>query len=193
MLLPYEKLLHTPVMSLQTGIELASVKRVLIDPRNLTLLAYEVEGRALDTQPSFLRAEDVRELAPIGMIIDSSDEFVGLDDVIKIREVYEFGFEIIGLDVYEQKGVKLGKVHSYTVDVGGFSLQQIIIKKPLLKSFNETQLVVHRSQIVEVSNERVLVRTTAQKEQPAVSDTIRNYANPFRQSRPASDSTKIDH
>lgn len=193
MLLPYEELLKKSVMSLQTGVELASVKEVLVDPRNLRILAYELDGRMLDTHPSFLLVDDIREFAPIGLIVDSSDEFVGPDDVIKLKEVYEFQFKLVGLDVVEQKGTKLGKVHSFNVDVGGFAVQQLIVKRPLLKSLSETQLIIHRSQIVEVTNEKVIVRTATPKEQTPVSETIRSYANPFRSSQPAgTDSIETD-
>lgn len=185
MLLAYEELLKKSVMSLQTGAELANVKEVLVDPRNLRVLAYELDGRMLDTHPSFLLIDDIRELAPIGLIVDSSDEFIGLDDVIKLKEVYEFQFRLIDLEVVEQKGTKLGKVLSYNVDVEGFSVQQLIVKRPLLKSLSETQLIIHRSQIVEVTNEKVIVRTATAKEETPMTDTIRHYANPFRSSQPA--------
>jgi hypothetical protein len=85
MLIAAERLINTPVMSLQTGGQLAHTKTPLIDPRNLMIIAYELQGPALDAHPSFLLMSDVRELSNLGLIVDSSDEFVGVDDVIKIR------------------------------------------------------------------------------------------------------------
>ncbi len=123
MLIQSQQLVHTSVMSLQTGVEIATVKRVLIDPRDLTVVAYELAGRMLNESPSFLRTEDVREFGTLGFIVDSSDEFVGLDDVLRIRKVYDFEFDLIGLEVVEQKGTKLGKVQSYTTDAGSYSIQ----------------------------------------------------------------------
>lgn len=189
MLLPYQQLLQIPVMSLQTGVELAHVKDILLDPRNLKVVAFELEGKLLDSHPSFLRIEDIRELGSIGIIVDSNEEFVGVDDVIKIKQVHEFDFHLLNLDVYEQKGTKLGKVHEYTLDGSAFAVQQITVKRPLIKSFTENELIIHRSQIVEVSNEKVVVRSTAHKEELAVSDTIKHYANPFRSSQPAGPET----
>lgn len=172
-------------MSLQTGSELARVKQILIDPRTLTIVAYELEGRMLDERPSFLRLDEVREFGTLGFIVDSSDDFIGLDDVIKLKEIYAFHFDLIGLEVVEQKGTKLGKIQTYTVDPAAYAVQQIIVRRPLLKSFTDTELTIHRSQIVEVSKDKVLVRSAAPKEDIAVTDTIKGYANPFRQSRPA--------
>ena len=181
MLITHNQLLAKPVMSLQTGAEIARVKTILLDPRNLVVIGYELEGKMLDEHPSFLRVDEIREFGTLGFIVDSSDDFVGLEDVIKVREVYDFHFELIGLDVIEQTGTKLGKVHGYTVDPSAYAVQQLIVRRPLLKSFTDTELTIHRSQIVEVSDTKVVVRSAAHKDEIPVSQAIRSYANPFRQ------------
>lgn len=180
MLLPLDRLVNTPVMSLQTGAELARTKRVLIDPRDLTVAAYELDGHMLDEHPSFLRPEDVRELSNLGLIVDSSDEFVGLDDVIKIKQVYEYNFDVVGLDVVDDKKKKLGKVSSFNVDSASFSVQQLVVKRSLLKSFGETELLIHRSQVIEVSDDYITVRSGEVKAK--ATNAIRSYTNPFRSS-----------
>lgn len=180
MLLPLERLTNTPIMSLQTGAQLAHIKRVLVDPRDLTVVAYELEGPTLVEHPSFLRPVDVRELSSLGLIVDSSDEFVGLDDVIKIRQVHDFKFDVVGLDVIDDKKHRLGKVQSFNLDASSFALEQLVVRRPLLKSFSESELLIHRSQIIEVSDERVLVRSTSTRE--PLRQSLREYANPFRSS-----------
>lgn len=178
MLLPHDRLLNTPVMSLQTGAELARTSKILVDPRDLTIVAYKLEGHMLDEHPSFLRPVDVRELSNLGFIVDSSDEFVGLSDVIKIKQVYGFNFTLIGLDVIDDKKKKLGKVQGFNVDSASFAVQQLVVKRPLLKSFSETELLIHRSQVIEVHDEYVKVRAPSLEE--PVKESLREYANPFR-------------
>lgn len=178
MLIPFERLLKTPVMSLQTGAELAVTSRMLVDPRDLTIVAYELEGHNLDQRPSFLRPTDVRELSNLGLIVDSSEEFVGLDDVIRIKQVYDYDFDLIGLDVLDDRKKKLGKVQGYNVDSGSFSVQQLVVRRPLLKSFGDTELLIHRSQIDEVRDSYVKVRSTSNEE--PVRNVVREYTNPFR-------------
>ena len=87
MLISADRFLNIPVMSLQTGSELARTSREIIDPKNLSIIAYELEGQLLDQRPSLLRIDDVREIGPLGMIIDSTDEIIGIDDVITIKEI----------------------------------------------------------------------------------------------------------
>lgn len=178
MLIPFDRLLKTPVMSLQTGAELATISRILIDPRDLTIVAYELEGPVLDERPSFLRPVDVRELSNLGLIVDSSDEFVGLEDVIRIKQVHGYDFELIGLDVIDDKKKKLGKVQGFNVDSASFSVQQLVVRRPLLKSFGETDLLIHRTQVIEVRESYVKVKSTATHE--PIREAVREYANPFR-------------
>jgi uncharacterized protein YrrD len=192
MLVTGSQLLSTPVMSLQTGTELARTKSPVIDPRTLKIIAYELEGPLLDQNPSFLRIEDVRELGEIGMIIDSSDEFVGLDDVIKLKEVVDLNFSLLGLTVFDEKKHKLGKIDDYTVEMGSFVIQQLNVKRPILKSLGDTELLVHRSQIVEITDTSVIVKSGKVNAEP-IKSAVRTYVNPFRSSTgPQPETVKID-
>lgn len=190
MLLSHERLINTPVMSLQTGAELARTSQLLIDPRNLIIVAYELTGAALNEHPSFLRPEDVRELSNLGLIVDSSEEFVGLEDVIRIKEVYDFNFNLIGLDVIDDRSKKIGKVQSYTTDAESFSIQQITVKRPMLKSFNSSELLIHRSQILEVTDTHITVQSATQKD--SVKETVREFTNPFRAGNVQPDAIDIE-
>lgn len=104
-------------MSLQTGSELARTSREIINPKNLSIIAYELEGRLLDQHPSLLRIDDVREIGPLGMIIDSTDEIIGIDDVITIKEIYEINFALKDKLVIDEK---IRKSESYRIYVGGW-------------------------------------------------------------------------
>jgi uncharacterized protein YrrD len=168
-------------MSLQTGRRLAITKHAVIDPRNLKILAFELDGPHLDQVPSFLGVNDIREIGNMGIIIDSSDEFVGLDDVIKIKEVYNFGFKLDNLAVKNQKGKKLGKVIGYSVEPSSFVVKQLSVRRPLLKSLTDTELLIDRSQIVEISNDAVVIKDETEKVRSHVKATAGSYTNPFRQ------------
>ena len=85
MLISADRFLNIPVMSLQTGSELARTSREIIDPKNLSIIAYELEGQLLDQRPSLLRIDDVREIGPLVIIIDSTYEIIGIDDLITIK------------------------------------------------------------------------------------------------------------
>ena len=179
------RLIGMPIMGLQTGTRLAIVKEPVIDPANLKIIAYQVDGILLSENPSFIRIADIREISGFGMIIDSNDEFVGLDDVIKIKEIYEMGFKLIGLNVIDQVKNKLGKVESYNIDSNTFVIQQLNIKPGFLRGLSEASLLVHRSQIIEINNREIIVKAAAKKLEPLLKPDQMTYINPFRSTTPS--------
>lgn len=184
MLLSDQRLHNIAVMSLQTGTELARTERPIIDPRNLTIVAFELTGDNLDVQPSLLRIEDIREYGSLGFIVDSSDEFLAVSDVIKLEQIYEFDFRLNGLLVTDTDNHKLGRVVGFSVENEGFVIQQISVKRPLLRSLNETEVLVHRKQIVSVSDEKIVVKSSKHESAEPIREQIRGYSNPFRQASP---------
>lgn len=172
-------------MGLQTGGELAKTSRAIIDPKNLEIVAYEVQGPLLTTSPSLLRVADVREFSDIGIIIDSSDEFVAPDDIIKLEAIYKLHFRLEGMQVINEKKQKLGKVNGYTIDSAGFIVQQLSVKRPLLKSLNDTELLIHRSQITEINDHAIIVHSEAEIPEPLLDSVRTAYINPFRKSQQA--------
>ncbi|MBC7764379.1 PRC-barrel domain-containing protein [Microbacteriaceae bacterium] len=179
---------NSPVMSLQTGAELARTKRPIINPANLGIIAYELEGPLLDQTPSLLRIADVRELSDLGFIVDSSDEFVKPDDVIKIQEVYNLHFNLIGMSVTDEKNSKLGKITDFTLDTSGFIIQQLTVRRPLIRSLNDTELVIHRTQIIEINDNSIVVHSQAKVPEPEAHEVVGSYINPFRKSETANES-----
>jgi len=181
MLIIGTRLLNTPVMSLQTGGKLASTQKPIIDPSNLKIVAFEVEGQLLSERPALLRVDDIREMGRVGMIVNSNDEFIGVHDVIKIEKLYEMGFPLIGMPVIDDQKHKLGKVEDYTVDTDSFVIQQLTVQRGFFKGLTDTGLIISRAQIIEINDNEIVVRSTAQKSvAPLMQATRTEFVNPFR-------------
>ena len=177
-------------MSLQTGAKLGSLGDAIINPANLQIIAYVVEGALLVEQPTFIRTAEIREYGRLGVIIDSNDDLIGLDDIVRVKHLYEAKFNPVGIQVIDDQGHKLGKVEDTTLDVDSFLIQQLNIKRGLLKSFSDTGLLVHRTQIVEINDHSIIVKSTARKVVEPVMQSIRSeFVNPFRQPNTQSDSS----
>jgi len=185
MLLAGSRLINAPVMGLQTGSELGRLTQPVIVPDTLAIIAYEVTGPLLDRSPTLLRVADVREFSDIGVIIDSNDEFVSPDDVIKLGEIYNLHFSPLHMNVVDEKHRKLGKVDGYTIETTGFVIQQLSVKRPLFRSLNDPQLLIHRSQITEINDHEIVVRSEAKIPEPVMHSARNNYVNPFRKNAQA--------
>ena len=184
MLLLGSRLIGTSVMSLQTGTKLAVTRLPIIDPANLKITAYEVDGAMLVEKPSFIRIADIRELSNIGMIVDSNDEFINLTDVISIKKIYDLGFKLIGLDVIDEMKHKLGKIDDYVVDTDSFIIQKLSVRRGFFKSLSETGLLINRSQIIEINDKAIIVHAAAKKLEPIEPPKQLAYLNPFRSQSP---------
>lgn len=180
---------NTPVMSLQTGTRLAHTQKPIFDPSDLTIVAFQVDGPLLSEHPSFLRVNEIREIGSLGMIIDGNDELIGLEDVIKIKKLYDLQFPLIGMSVVDEHRHKLGKVEDYTVETKSFVIQQLHVKRGFLKGLTDTGLLIGRSQIVEINDTEIIVKTTAAKQfaGPVMEAVRHDYVNPFRRPNPQTD------
>ena len=185
MLLLGSALLHCPIMSLQTGTRLAETTRPIVDPSNLRIIAYEVEGPLLTDRPAFIRIQDVREYSRVGMIVDGNDELIGLDDVIAVKNLHDINFNIIGLNVIDERRRRIGKVADYTIDTDSFVIQQINVRRGIFKSLTDAGLLINRSQIIEINDTTIVVRSpTVKAASPVVSAVRGAYVNPFRAPKP---------
>ncbi|MFZ1250143.1 MAG: hypothetical protein WAR37_01715 [Candidatus Microsaccharimonas sp.] len=185
MLLLGSRLLGTAVMSLQTGNRLAQTEKPIIDPATLHIVAYEISGPLLSDKPSFLRTADIREYGRLGMIINSNDEIVGLDDVLQIEKIYELNFELIGMTVIDEHRRKLGKVDNYTLETGDFIIQQLNVRRGFLQGISDTGLLINRSQILEINNSTIVVKSPTKKSVEPVMQSLRGeFVNPFRAPKP---------
>lgn len=191
MLILGSNLKNLPVMGLQTGGELAITKQPVISPYNLQIIAYHVEGPLLGHIDTYLRINDARELSDIGFIVDSIDDLVKLDDVIKLKEIISLGFQIDKIKVVDENSRAIGKVTDYTVDVSNFTIQQLTVKRPFMKRFSDTELLIHRSQITEITDDTIIIHSETEAPEHTAASTPGSYVNPFRKGSPAAESFDV--
>lgn len=180
-----ERLLNAPVLSLQTGAELAQTEAAVIDPHNLTIIAYYISGEKLDFSPALLMTNDIREVADIGLIVNSSDDFISPTDVVTLKSIVDLNFNPTGLKVVDTEGRKLGKVLQYSIETRTFTIQQLHVAPPLLKTLSQGDFLVHRNQITAVTDKAITVRApTVKAQQKPAAPTRASFSNPFRQQQP---------
>ena len=184
MLLKSSRLIGCPVLSLHLGGPIGRVVSEVVDPENLKIIALNVDGPQTNDgeHGDILDLRSVREFSNIGMIIDSIDDLVSRGDVIKLDEIMDLNFNVIGLEVKTKKGTKLGKVIDYSFDPNTMEIVQFTVKRPLMKSFIDPELIIGRSQIKEVNDYELIVKDEEEKvkKESGRKDFVPNFVNPFR-------------
>lgn len=182
MLTSYSQIIGTPVLSVHVGTQIATVSACIIDPDNLKIIAFIVEGPSVDADTGdVLDIKSIREYSNLGFVIDSVDALSKRDDIVKVKKIIELDFVLIGLKVETKNGSKLGKITDLIIASDDFVIQQLIVKRPALKSFLDPELTIHRNQIVEVNDHEVIVKDeTAKDKQAAPAAASSDFVNPFR-------------
>lgn len=187
MLINGSALINCPVLSLHVGGEIARVTEAIVDPDALKIIGFRLEGELIrDEVGDILPIKSLREFSRMGMIVDSLDEFVKAEDVIRIRDVLELNFALPGLKVVTRQKSKLGKVIDYTVEVDGWTVQQIIVQRPAMKAFFDPELIIARKQIIEVDDYQIVVKDEHERAKSKLikdeaAEFIPNFVNPFRE------------
>lgn len=185
MVVPIERLLNVPIMSLQTGAELAMTDDVIIDPRNLSIAAFRVKGTFLDDPNAVLHPTDIREFGEMGFIVNDSDVLMSPEGLVRLEEVMGFNFRLIDKMVIDERKHKLGRVADYTVNPDTYEIEQLFTKQTLLRSINSVGNIIRRSQIINVTDNEIIVSSpTIPVKAVSESSIPQAFSNPFRQARP---------
>lgn len=181
MLIEGSKLLKYPILSLHTASRIAEVKGLVIDPNFLKVVAFEISAVS-SKQRLFLEASSVREFSKMGMIVDSDEEFVEKDDVIKLKETIDLGFSLGNMKVVSKKKAMLGRIEDFIINTEDFQIMQLIVKRPIYKALIDPVLVIGRSDIHEINDSEIIVKSeegTIMKKSGTL-DFVPNFVNPFK-------------
>ena len=186
MLVMYSRLIGAPILSVQAGGPIGRIVDAIVDPDNLSVIAFHVDGPPINKQQNILDVRSVREYSSYGFVIDDIDELISPDDVIRINNILKLNFNLLSLKAETKKGSKLGKVQDFTLTSEDFIIQQIIVKRPMIKSLNDPELTIPRSEIVEITDYKIIVKGEEKtiKKKAEKQEFVPNFVNPFRESQP---------
>ena len=184
MLVTGSRLIGTPILSMQSAGPIGYIKDLIVDPDNLKTVAFHIAGPLVNGSANVLDCKSIREYSQFGCVIYSIDELVEKDDIVKIGKIIDLNFNLVGLKVETKKGSKLGKVSDYTLTAGDFIVQQLIVKRPIAKSLIDPELTIPKSEIVEITDYKIIVRDEEKtiKKKAETVEFIPNFVNPFRSS-----------
>lgn len=192
MLVTIASMLNTPIMSLQTGRPLAQISAAIVNPHNLKIMAFYVHGPLIDYDPAVLFPEDIREFGSLGAIVDSADNIMSPEGLVRLQEVLDYGFELNNIQVIDDHKHKLGRVENYGFDPETFLIQQLYLKPTLRKQLSLASLTIDRSQIISIDNQKIVVRAPTVREKvvkkvAGAASKPGQFENPFRKPKPVAE------
>lgn len=149
-------ILNKQILSLRTGAAIAEVITPIINPNNLKIEGFYCQDSIEKTQLVLLY-QDIRDILPQGIVVNDHDALADPEDLVRLKEILDLNFELIGKQVETISNEKVGKVSDYAFESATMYIQKLYVSQSLLKSFTGGNLSVDRSQVHEITPKRVII------------------------------------
>lgn len=161
-------MMNQPILSLRTGVEIAVAVRPIINPTNLKIEGFYCHDSQDRKKQLILVHQDIREIIKKGFVVNDYEVLVEPDELVRLHETIAANFEALGKTVVTVSKERLGKVNDYAVDSQSLYIQKLYISQSILKSLSNGQLSVDRSQIVEITPKKIVVKDPLQMTKAAM-------------------------
>lgn len=154
-------LLNKPVLSLRTGGPVAWVAAPIINPNRLNIEGFYVTD-SVDRSRLVLLYQDIREVSVQGYIVNDHDVLAQPSDLVRLQNILSFNYQLIGKPIETVDHEKIGKVSDYAVETATMYIQKLYAAQSLWRSLTAGGLSIDRTQIVEVTNKRIIINALLQ-------------------------------
>lgn len=144
------------ILSLRTGGVIGVAKSPIINPNNLRIEGWYAQN-SLEKGDFILPILEIRDFIAKGIVVNDHDALTHPDDMIRLKDVLRLRFELIGKLVVTDSKKRLGKVVDFAVDEQSNYVQKLYVAPPLLRGLTNDQILVDRSQIVEITDKRIII------------------------------------
>lgn len=152
-----QSILNKPIISLRTGAVIGQATNTLINPNNLKIEGLYCTDR-FNGNSMILLQQDIREFSAIkGYMVNDQDALSDIPDLIRLKDVIDLNFQLLGKTVVTTSKKHIGKINDYAVDIQSMYIQKIYASQSLLKNFTGGSLSIDRAQINEVTDKRVII------------------------------------
>lgn len=150
-------LIGTNVMSLRTGGPVGTTLSTIINPNNLKIEGFYCSDR-FSKDHLILISQEIRDIIPEGIVVNDHEALSNPEDLVRFKNVLSLKFELLGKKVITTDKIQLGKINDYAVDTSSMYIQKLYVSQSLVKNFKGGQLSVDRSQIVEITDKKIIIQ-----------------------------------
>jgi hypothetical protein len=154
MLILATSLINTPLLSIRMGGNIGSANEPIINPHNLHIDGFYCSTSENDN--GIILDMDIREISGKGLIIDDHFNVSDEDDLVRLKDIINIKFKLIGKPIYSGR-TKLGKITDYAIDTKSLFVIKLYAQPSILKSVKTDQLIFDRTQIIEITDHKVVV------------------------------------
>lgn len=146
-----------PVMSLRTGQPVGQTTQPIINPNNLKIEGWYAIDR-FSKQRCIVISQEIRDILPQGMLVNDHESLTDPSELVRLQDTLKLQFSLTGKPVYTTGRKRIGKVEDFSFDKVGFFVQKLYVGQSLIKNFSGGSATVDRTQIVEITDRRIVVK-----------------------------------
>ena len=155
-------IVNRPILSLRVGRPIATTTLPIINPDNLKVEGFYCQVPK-NSHTLILLSQDIRDVLPQGVVVNDEEVLTEPDELVRLKKILDIRFQLLGKSVETVSKHKVGKVNDFAVDAQSLYIQKLYVTQPLFKSFSGGNLGIDRSQIVEVTDHKVVINDLEQK------------------------------
>ncbi len=148
--------LDRSILSLRTGGVIGVAMAPIINPNNLKIEGWYAHN-LLEKGDFILPILEIRDFIGKGIVVNDHDALTHPDDMIRLRDILETRFDLMGKLVVTESNRRIGKIVDFAVDEQSNYIQKLYINPPLLRGLTNDQILIDRSQIVEITDKKIIV------------------------------------
>lgn len=159
------QLRNLPIVGLQTGQEVGTVMRPLVraDSLDIPALYCKIHGGRPEKRYVILM-RDIRQHANDCVIVDSHEDIEEAGEIVRLQQAINNDYDPINKLVVNEDGTRLGRVEDYTLNIGSHRIQKLYVHQPFWRSILFHNLVIDRSQIIDINTKQITVRDASIKQ-----------------------------
>lgn len=155
-------LINQPILSIRTGGPVATTQNPLINPNNLKIEGYYCTDRFDKNKRLILLTQDIRDYIANGLIINDHEVLSEPSELLRLKDIININFELIGKQVSTVSKKNVGKVSDYAIDIDSMYISKIYVSISVIRNLAGGSLIIDRSQIVEITNKRIIINDLEQ-------------------------------
>lgn len=146
-----------PVGALEEAEMVGKIKRLVVDPEEQKLIGFLVKTGGYFSKSYAVSMADVVDVDKNGLVINSRESLVERNEIVRLADILDKKFSLIGLPVRAKSGEKIGRVENAVVDT-----QTGDILRVYTSSFAKRR-IFERSQIERMTFLEVVVKKNRQE------------------------------
>lgn len=151
MLIEISKVRGLPTGAIDEGALIGTVKQAVVSPEAARVIGFLVKIKGLFRGQKVISFQDVVDIDTQGLVINSRDNLVSENEIVRIKELVDSRFSLIGLSARTKNKKYLGRVSDAVIESTSGDIIRVYVK------YFWDERIFERSMIHEIKKDEIIL------------------------------------